>query len=78
MRLILALCEQARSECSPPPQVNLMENFKRSMARDFRINHQAVDAILNEEEEGEEEEGGEGGGEEEEENRPPMSKKLKL
>ena len=59
-----------------PPQVNLMENFKRSMARDFRINHQAVDAILNEEEE--EEEGEEGGGEEVEENEPPMAKRLKL
>lgn len=51
-----------------------MENFKRSMARDFRINHQAVDAILNEEEEGEEEEGGQ----EEEENGPPTAKRLKL
>ena len=56
-----------------------MENFKRSMARDFRINHQALDAILNEE--GEEGEGGgegEEGGDEEEDNRPPMSKRLKL
>lgn len=45
-----------------------MENFKRSTARDFRINCQAVDAILNdntieeeEEEEGSGESGGEGG-----------------
>ena len=55
-----------------------MENFKRSMARDFRINHQALDAILNEE--GEEGEGGEGegGGDEEGDDRPPMSKRLKL
>ena len=36
-----------------------METFKRSTARDFRINHQAVDAILNEDEE-EMEEGGKG------------------
>ena len=40
-------------------QVNLMETFKRSMSRDFRINHQAVGAIMNEEE-GEEGEGEEG------------------
>ena len=65
------------ADFSPSLKVNLMENFKRSMARDFRINHQAVDAILNEEEEGENEEEGEGE-EEEEENRPPMAKKLKL
>ena len=58
-----------------------MENFKRSMSRDFRINHQAVDAILNEEEEAEEEgERGEegGGGGEEADSGPPMSKRLKL
>ena len=58
-----------------------METFKRSMSRDFRINHQAVDAILNEGEEEEEGEGG-GGGEEGvevgEDNGPPTSKKLKL
>ena len=59
-------------------QVNLMENFKRSMVRDFRINHQALDAILNEEGEGGEGGEGEGGGDEEEDNRPPMSKRLKL
>ena len=56
-----------------------METFKRSMARDFRINHQAVDAILNEEEE-EEENGDEEkeGGEEEREDSPPVSKRQKL
>ena len=61
-------------------QVDLMETFKRSMSRDFRINHQAVDAILNEGEEEEEEEGeGEGEGEEGVEvGGPPTSKKLKL
>ena len=49
-----------------------MENFKRSTSRDFRINHQTVEAILNdgsfeEEEEGEEGgiQSGESGGEEE-------------
>lgn len=55
-----------------------METFKRSMSRDFRINHQAVDAILNEgedegemeEEETEEREGSENG--------PPLSKRQKL
>lgn len=64
-----------------------METFKRSMSRDFRINHQAVDAILNEgegegegevEKEGEEGEGGvvehEDGGQ----HGPPKSKRLKL
>ena len=61
-----------------------METFKRSMSRDFRINHQAVDAIMNEEEGGEGEgEEGQGGGEEgeEEEGRdggPPRSKRQKL
>ena len=48
------------------------------MARDFRINHEAVDAILNEEEEEGEGEGEEGGGKEEGENGPPQSKRLKL
>ena len=54
-----------------------METFKRSMVRDFRINHQAVDAILNEEEEeaGEEEEAE---GEGEDNNGPPVAKRLKL
>ena len=37
-----------------------METFKRSTSRDFRINHQAVDAILNEEEEEEGEMEGQG------------------
>ena len=61
-----------------------METFKRSMSRDFRINHQAVDAILNEEEEDqvEEEEEGErdkaGKEEDEGENGPPVSKRRKL
>ena len=48
-----------------------MENFKRSTSRDFRINHQTVEAILNDDgsfEEEEEDEGGiqsdESGGEE--------------
>lgn len=36
-------------QLSKKSKVNLMETFKRSMSRDFRINHQAVDAILNEE-----------------------------
>lgn len=65
-----------------------METFKRSMSRDFRINHQAVDAILNEED-GEEGEGnkegemegegeGEGGQEGERDSGPPRSKRLKL
>lgn len=59
-----------------------MDKFKRSTARDFRINNQTVDAILNEDaiEEDEEEE------EEEEQvepeaddqkDRPPEAKKLK-
>ena len=59
-----------------------METFKRSMSRDFRINHQAVDAILNEEG-GEEEGEGEGEGEDMEhedgdQHGPPKSKRLKL
>ena len=74
-----------------PLQVNMMEAFKRSTSRDFRINHQAVDAILNEDE-GEEEMEGEKGeskegeneieeedeGEESPEERFPRSKRLKL
>ena len=40
-----------------------METFKRSTSRDFRINHQAVDAILNEDEEEKEEGEMEGEGE---------------
>ena len=64
-----------------------METFKRSTARDFRINHQAVAAILNEDEEemeeggkGEEMEGIEEGEEEEEEGEEgmPRPKRLKL
>ena len=69
-----------------------MENFKRSTARDFRINSQTVDAIFNEsieeeEEEDEEENGEEGGGEEDgtsegqtvggDEAIPPKAKRLK-
>ncbi len=37
-------------------QENLMESFKRSMARDFRIDLSAVESVLNEGEEDEEEE----------------------
>ena len=57
-----------------------METFKRSMSRDFRINHQAVDAILNEEEEDqvEEEEGEREKAGKEGENGPPVSKRRKL
>ena len=55
-------------------QVNLMENFKTSTARDFRINGQTLDNILhvNIEEEEEEEEGCEG------EEGVPTAKKLKI
>ena len=68
----------------------MMEAFKRSTSRDFRINHQAVDAILNEDEgeemEGEKGEGKEGEDEVEEEEEGeespeegfPRSKRLKL
>ena len=68
-----------------------MENFKRSTSRDFRINHQAVEAILNDgsfqEEEEEVAEGGSGESGREEEGRgggpsngvcsAPKAKKLK-
>ncbi len=58
-----------------------MDKFKRSTSRDFRINHQAVDAVFNEnaiEEEEEEEDRveAEGNGHPGEE-RPPKTKKLK-
>ncbi len=59
-----------------------MDKFKRSTSRDFRINHQAVDAVFNEnaiEEEEEEKEDGveaEGNGRAGEE-RPPKTKKMK-
>ena len=67
-------------------QVNLMETFKRSMSRDFRINQQALGAIMNEEEgeegegeEGEEEEGeGEGEQCDGRDSGPPRSKRQKL
>lgn len=51
-----------------------MEPFKRSTARDFRINAQTVENILDEDNissEGSEEEGGEEGEE------PPKAKRLK-
>lgn len=63
-----------------------MGSFKRSLARDFKINVQTMDTVLNEEEgeEEEEEEEGEGevdgresgeDGEEAEEARPPFAKR---
>ena len=86
-----AVCGVMLSRLCVYLQVDLMETFKRSMSRDFRINHQAVDAILNEGEDEEEGGGkGEGGGEGEgegegeegvevgEDNGPPTPKKLKL
>ena len=68
-----------------------METFKRSTSRDFRINHQAMEALFNEDREAEEEEAAmedrdsegkereEGEGEEEMEHRGlPATKKSKL
>ena len=62
-----------------------MESFKRSLARDFKIDVHAVSSVLNEEEgeeEGEDEEGeidGRESGEDSggEESRPPPAKRLR-
>lgn len=63
------------------PQENLMTTFKRSLARDFKINIQTMDTVLNEEEEGEGEidgvesgEGSEGEGAELD-SHPPLAKR---
>ncbi len=62
-----------------------MSSFKRSLARDFKINVQTMDTVLNEEEgeekeeeeeEGEEMDGGESEGEEE--SHAPLAKRRKI
>lgn len=70
-------------QLSKKSKINLMEHFKRSLARDFRINGATLDAALKEDSssEGEDDEGEEEDQEEdksEEENKEPQAKKKKV
>ncbi|KAJ7376915.1 hypothetical protein OS493_031507 [Desmophyllum pertusum] len=69
-------------QLSKKSKINLMEHFKRSTARDFRINGATLEAVLNEEssDEGEvdNDEQDENKSEEEEENKEPPKKKEKM
>lgn len=78
------VCSQPAVTCAMmmlilPQQENLMESFKRSLARDFRIDLEAVENVLNEEEEELEEGSGEEGDADaaDSDAQPPAPKKRK-